>query len=54
MTTEPTLEDLLAEPPERRILCGRPLPPWSELLARAGIPEPPGYAETLAFRDANR
>lgn len=46
---EPTLASLLGLPddnPAPQTLCGRPLPPWTQILAEAGIPESPGYRET--------
>jgi hypothetical protein len=44
MTIPPDFFDL----PPPRLLCGRPLPPWTDLLAAAGIPDAPGHHETAA------
>jgi hypothetical protein len=58
---EPTLASLLglpdddddpAEPPQT--LCGRPLPPWTQILAEAGIAESPGYRETCELMRGRR
>jgi hypothetical protein len=50
VTLPPNFFDLLPPPaPQPKTLCGKPLPPWSEILANAGIPESPGFKETMAL-----
>jgi hypothetical protein len=61
--SEPTLADLLGLPddnddyppgPPPQTLCGNNLPPWTQILAEAGIAESPGYRETCELMRGRR
>jgi hypothetical protein len=58
VTPEPTLASLLGLPEDTpatpQPLCGRPLPPWTQILAEAGIAESPGYRETCELMRGRR
>jgi hypothetical protein len=59
---EPTLADLLGLPDNSddypadhpQTLCGNNLPPWTQILAEAGIAESPGYRETCELMRGRR